>query len=102
MLLYRVGPVHYLDRVLMAWAHVWQDALDNAWDKAWAALCALPERWIIPVFPIKAAEFIARGVPHGPALGVALRFAEEAWIEADFPSDPKAVAGIAAKAAAKA
>ena len=71
---------------------------DDAWDKAWAALCALPEHWIVPVFPIKAAEFIARGVPHGPALGVALRLAEEAWIEADFPSDPKAVAGIAAAA----
>jgi poly(A) polymerase len=52
----------------------------------------------VPVFPIKAAEFIARGVPHGPALGVALRLAEDAWIEADFPSDPKAVAGIAAAA----
>jgi poly(A) polymerase len=101
-LLYRTGPDRYLDRVLMAWAHVWQDALDNAWDKAWAALCTLPERWIAPVFPIKAADFIARGVPHGPALGVALRLAEEAWIEADFPGDPKAVAGIAAKAAVKA
>ena len=52
----------------------------------------------MPVFPLKAAEFIARGVPHGPALGVALRLAEEAWIEADFPGDPKAVAGIAAAA----
>ena len=92
--LYRVGPQRYLDRVLMAWAH----SPDDAWDNAWAALCALPEHWIVPVFPIKAAEFIARGVPHGPALGVALRLAEEAWIEADFPSDPKAVAGIAAAA----
>ena len=92
--LYRIGPQRYLDRVLMAWAH----SPDDAWDKAWAALCALPEHWIVPVFPIKAAEFIARGVPHGPALGVALRLAEDAWIEADFPSDPKAVAGIAAAA----
>ena len=59
---------------------------------------------IAPVFPIKAAEFIACGVPHEPALGVALRLAEEAWIEADFPSYPKAVAGIAlaATVAAKA
>jgi tRNA nucleotidyltransferase/poly(A) polymerase len=94
VLLYRTGPERYLDRVLMAWAH----AREDGWDKAWAALCALPEHWIAPVFPIKAAEFIARGVPHGPALGVALRLAEEAWIEEDFPSDPKAVAGIAAAA----
>ena len=96
--LYRVGPERYLDRVLMAFAHASEDPSD----KAWAALCALPERWIVPVFPIKAAEFITRGVPHGPALGVALRLAEEAWIEADFPSDPKVVAGISAKAAVEA
>jgi poly(A) polymerase len=97
--LYRVGPQRYLDRVLMAWAHARDDAVDSAWDNSWAALCELPEHWIVPVFPIKAAEFIARGVPHGPALGVALRLAEEAWIEADFPSDPKAVAGIVTVAA---
>ena len=96
--LYRIGPQRDLDRVLMAWAHSPDDASGSAWDQAWVALCALPEHWIVPVFPIKAAEFIARGVPHGPALGVALRLAEEAWIEADFPSDPKVVAGIAAAA----
>jgi tRNA nucleotidyltransferase/poly(A) polymerase len=92
--LYRFGPERYLDRVLMAWAHAPQDV----WDKGWAALCALPEHWIAPVFPIKAAEFIARGVPHGPALGVALRLAEEAWIDDDFPSDAAKLAGIAAAA----
>ena len=96
--LYRIGPERYLDRVLMAFAH----SHDDAWDQTWAALGTLPERWIVPVFPIKAAEFITRGVPHGPKLGVALRLAEEAWIAADFPSDAAAVAAIAAKAAAQA
>ena len=92
VLLYRSGPERYLDRVLMAWAH----SLAGARDDAWHALSALPERWVAPVFPIKAAELIARGVPHGPAVGIALRAAEEAWLAADFPSDQATLADIAA------
>jgi hypothetical protein len=30
------------------------------------------ERWTVPVFPLKAADFIKRGVPKGPALGAAM------------------------------
>ncbi len=60
----------------------------------------LPERWTAPVFPLKAADFIKRGVPQGPALGAALREAEEAWIAADFPADAAAIAAIADAAAA--
>lgn len=96
VLLYRVGPARYLDRVLMAWAH----SPAGARDEAWRTLSALPERWSAPAFPIKAAELIARGVPHGPAVGIALRVAEEAWIAADFPVDQAALAGIAAAATA--
>jgi poly(A) polymerase len=96
VLLYRAGPERYLDRVLMAWAH----SPAGARDEAWRALAALPERWIAPVFPIKAAELIARGVPHGPAVGIALRAAEEAWLAADFPSDQAVLTGITAAATA--
>jgi tRNA nucleotidyltransferase/poly(A) polymerase len=94
VLLYRSGPERYLDRVLMAWAH----SPDGMRDEAWRALSALPERWVAPVFPIKAAELIAKGVPHGPAVGVALRAAEEAWLAADFPSDQAKLASIMAAA----
>ncbi len=96
VLLYRLGPARYLDRVLMAWAH----SPAGARDEGWRALSALPGRWSAPAFPIKAAELIARGVPHGPAVGVALRAAEEAWVAAGFPLDQAALAGIAAAAAA--
>jgi poly(A) polymerase len=92
--LYRVGPARFVDRVLMAWAH----SPAGARDEAWRALSALPERWTAPALPIKAGELIARGVPHGPAVGVALRAAEEAWIAADFPADQAALAAIAAAA----
>jgi len=98
VMLYRIGPERYLDRVLMAWAH----SSAGVRDEPWRALSALPERWIAPVLPIKAAELIGRGVPHGPAVGVALRAAEEAWLAADFPADPAVLDGIAAAATATA
>ena len=72
-----------------------------AHDEAWRALASLPQRWTPPVFPLKAADFIARGVEKGPALGAALRAAEEAWIAAGFPGDAAALETIAVGAARK-
>ena len=39
-----------------------------------------------------------RGVEKGPALGAALRAAEEAWIAADFPADGETLGQIATNA----
>ena len=47
------------------------------------------------MFPLKAADFIGRGMRQGPGLGAALRAAEEAWIAAGFPDDGAALAAIA-------
>jgi tRNA nucleotidyltransferase/poly(A) polymerase len=94
-LLYRIGAEHYRDRVLIALAR--SQAKDD--DKVWLDMLALPERWSVPRFPLRAADFIARGVAKGPDLGAALMRAEEAWIAAGFPSDPTAVAAIADRAA---
>jgi poly(A) polymerase len=96
-LLYRLGPERYIDRALIAWAR----SPATAHDAAWRALVALPERWAVPVFPLKAADFIKRGVAPGPSLGAALHEAEEAWIAADFPADEVAMAAIADAAAAE-
>jgi poly(A) polymerase len=90
-LLYRLGPERFVDRVLLAWAR----SLATAHDPAWRTLAALPAHWTAPVFPLKAADFMARGVPVGPTLGAALRAAEEAWIAADFPMDSVSLAAIA-------
>ncbi len=92
--LYRLGEQHYLDRVMLAWARTGA----KADDEAWRTLAALPQRWTVPVFPLKAADFMQRGVEKGPALGVAMRAAEEAWIAADFPSDSETIGRIAANA----
>jgi len=94
--IYRLGPERYLDRVLLAWSR----APEGAADRSWHALATLPARWSAPVFPLKAADFIARGVERGPQLGAALRAAEAAWIAAGFPSDRATLSAIAEAAVA--
>jgi poly(A) polymerase len=90
-LLYRLGSQKYLDRVLLAWSR----APEGVTDPHWHALATLPARWRAPVFPLKAADFMARGIEKGPRLGAAMRAAEEAWIEAAFPLERDALARIA-------
>ena len=58
----------------------------------------LPARWTAPAFPLKAADFMSRGVEKGPMLGVVMREAEDAWVRAGFPQDA-ALAKIADQAA---
>ncbi len=93
-LLYLLGPASFADRVLVAWSR--SDA--GVADKSWHELAALPQRWTAPRFPLRATDFINRGVAKGPALGAALRAAELAWIDADFPSDAAAIDAIADQA----
>jgi poly(A) polymerase len=94
-LLYRLGPQSFTDRVLIAWTR--SDA--GAADGAWRALASLPQRWTAPVFPLKAADFLRRGIAAGPALGAAMRAAREAWIAADFPAAHDAIEAIAERVA---
>ena len=81
--------------MLLAWARSPQGACRSAWH----GLATLPARWTAPAFPLRAADFIKRGVPKGPRLGAALAAAEEAWAAADFPLDFAALAAIADAAA---
>jgi poly(A) polymerase len=90
-LLYRLGREKFTDRVLLAWSRSPQGVADAAW----GALATLPLRWSAPAFPLRAADFIARGVEKGPALGQAMRAAEAAWIKAGFPLDKDTIAKIA-------
>ena len=94
-LLYRLGPERFVDRVVLAWSRSQAAATDSVWH----ALATLPQRWTAPVLPLKADDFLKRGIAKGPALGAALRAAEEGWIAADFPEGPVAIAGIADAAA---
>jgi tRNA nucleotidyltransferase/poly(A) polymerase len=89
--LYRLGADRYRDRLMLAWARAGADT-DSA---HWQALATLPERWSAPKFPLKAADFIARGITEGPLLGQVLRLAEDAWLAADFPLQQTALTAIA-------
>jgi len=94
--LYRLGEEAYRDRLLLAWARSGADQNTADRDTAyWRDLATLPQRWRAPKFPLKAADFIARGIAEGPALGHVLTLAEDAWLAADFPSAPAALSGIA-------
>jgi tRNA nucleotidyltransferase/poly(A) polymerase len=96
-LLYRLGPVRFADRVLLAWSR----SRAGAADPSWQALATLSARWTPPRFPLRAADLMSRGLARGPALGAALRAAEEAWIAAGFPSDRETLADIASRAAGR-
>ncbi len=93
--LYRLGRERFTDRVLLAWSRSPAGVADTAWHD----LARLPERWTPPAFPLRAADFLKRGVPKGPALGAALRAAEEAWIAVNFPTEAASIAAIADAAA---
>src|ERR1700674_674816 len=94
--LYRLGEGRYRDRLLLAWARSGGDT--NA---SWRELATLPERWSAPKFPLKAADFMARGIPQGPRLGQVLALAEDAWLAADFPLDGPALKAIADQTVAR-
>ena len=93
--LYRLKAERFTDHALLGWAR----SQASAHDAAWRDLATLPQRWTPPVFPLKAADFMARGVEKGPAIGAAMAAAEKAWLEAGFPADKVALDKIAGDAA---
>jgi poly(A) polymerase len=95
--LYRLGEDQYRDRLLLAWARA-GGSQDAAY---WRKFASLPQRWSAPKFPLKAADFIGRGIAEGPALGHVLTLAEDAWLAADFPLDPSALSAIADQTVAR-
>lgn len=96
VLLYRLGAEAFIDRVMLAWARA-EASTDDA---LWRELAMLPRRWPVPGFPLRAADFIARGVAKGPFLGAALRAAEAAWIAEGFPPSGAALEAIVQSVAA--
>jgi poly(A) polymerase len=95
--LYRLGEDRYRDRLMLAWARSGAGG-DIA---SWRELASLPARWTAPKFPLKAADFLARGLTQGPELGQALALAEDAWLAADFPLEQSALDAIADQAAGR-
>src|SRR5262249_35199558 len=96
-LLYRLGEDAYRERVMLAWARSGNDVAAARWRE----LAALPARWSAPRFPVKAADFLARGIGEGPELGHVMTLAEAAWLAADFPLDSSALKSLADRAVAR-
>jgi poly(A) polymerase len=95
--LYRLGEERYRDRLLLAWARSGEPGEDTSWRE----LASLPARWTAPKFPLRAADFLARGVIQGPELGQVLALAEDAWLAAQFPLGQAALDTIADQAVAR-
>lgn len=95
--LYRLGEERYRDRLILAWAR----SGERSDDPSWRELATLPARWAAPKFPLKAADFLARGIAEGPELGRALALAEDAWLAAEFPLERPSLDAIADQAVAR-
>jgi tRNA nucleotidyltransferase/poly(A) polymerase len=95
--LYRLGAPRFRDRLMQAWAR----AGFGADPGPWLNVATLPQRWQPPAFPLKAEDFVGRGIAAGPALGHVLTIAEDAWLAADFPLDPAQLSAIADQTVAR-
>lgn len=95
--LYRLGEGPYRDRLMLAWARAGRGS-DAA---RWIELARLPQRWTAPKFPLRAADFISRGIAEGPQLGHVLTLAEDAWLAADFPLERGLLASLADQAVSR-
>lgn len=67
---------------------------DSTWIEALEFLAYAPT----PIFPIKSAELITRGIEPGHKLGKALKILQNAWIQAEFPQDPSILENLTLQA----
>lgn len=72
------------DGLALAFAASGAPVNDSHWIEAARYLDETPA----PVFPIKGADLIARGLAPGKNLGATLNALQKAWIRAGFPRDP--------------
>jgi poly(A) polymerase len=77
-LMYLYGRQATEDAVYLAAAHQKKEVT------AVAYVMQMLESLEIPVFPVKGADLIQRGIPVGPAVGNALKQIETEWLNHDF------------------
>jgi poly(A) polymerase len=82
-LLFRHGRQAAGDAIILAQADA-RPGHDDEWERARKFLQDTEE----PRLPFSGADFIARGITEGRAIGEALRDLQARWIEAGFPTDP--------------
>jgi poly(A) polymerase len=88
-LLFRHGRQAAGDAIILAQADA-RPGHDDEWERARKFLQDTEE----PRLPFSGADFIARGITEGLAIGEALRELQARWIEAGFPTDPARLARL--------
>lgn len=81
--IYKIGKDNFNNLVRINWAR--DNKISNS--VQWRALLAISESFQLPVFPIKAKDLLALGVPEGPLLGEILDDVESWWVDTDFTAD---------------
>jgi poly(A) polymerase len=86
-MLFQCGARAATDGLALAFAASGATATDSAWMAAMRYLRTTPA----PIFPLKGADLIARGMAPGRDLGATLNALQKAWIRAGFPTEPAAL-----------
>ncbi len=85
VLLYENGQQTYRDCCLIQWAL----GVEDVENKDWFLLYQLPERWPIPVFPIKGKDLLGIGISSGKHMGEMLSELEVDWKQSRFSATKK-------------
>jgi poly(A) polymerase len=88
-LLFRHGRQGAGDAIILAQA----DAPPGH-DDEWARARKFLRDTEVPRLPFSGADFVARGITEGRAIGEALRDLQARWMEAGFPKDPASLARL--------
>jgi poly(A) polymerase len=83
-MLFRCGREAASDALMLARAESAHETVP-AWSEAHLFLMTAAE----PRLPFSGEDLLARGVPRGRAIGVALKNLQAHWIAAGFPEDPR-------------
>jgi poly(A) polymerase len=88
-LLFRHGRQAAGDAIILAQADA-RPGHDDEWERARQFLRDTEE----PRLPFSGADFIARGITEGRAIGEGLKQLQKRWIDAGFPTDPARLARL--------
>jgi len=97
ILLFERGRAGARDSMALAHAESRAAPDDGRWRSADRFLADTPA----PRLPFSGADLLARGLPPGRRVGLALKTLQAKWIRAGFPREPEALARLLEEAAAE-